>query len=64
MLELEIGVFGAVVGADRDPARLVVIRVSLQKRERTRALHDARALPSAAGASLNTRCDVSPVGEV
>ncbi len=30
MLELEIVVFGAVVGADPDPAGLVVIRVSLQ----------------------------------
>ena len=34
MQRLEIGVFGAVAGADRDPAGLVVIRISLRKRER------------------------------
>jgi len=34
MQRLEIGVFGAFAGADRDPAGLVVIRVSLRKRER------------------------------
>jgi hypothetical protein len=34
MQRLEIGVFGAFAGADRDPAGLVVIRISLRKRER------------------------------
>ena len=52
MQRLEIVVFGAVAEADPDPAGLVVIRVSLQKRERSRALHDARALPSAAEVPL------------